>query len=334
MTTLPPLHVHGERVLADALGSVEFVPGAVHVQCDLPALLARREGASLSVGRTTMPAARLPRGWARVCNRLDQIWVPTEAARDAFRRGGVDEARLRVVPPVVDLEAFSPDVPPLDLPSRRGFTFLSVFDWTRRKGWDVLVDAYCRAFDPGDDVALLLKPVASLGHTVDEIVAELRDELTARGHDPDRIPHVALDVAVIPDAAMPSLYRSVDCFVLPSRAEGWGRALLEATACGVPVVASGWGAAAELAPSEQPPAATVAVGPRAVREAPFLCGNEWGEPDPAALVSALRRAAADPAATRVAGVQARRHVETRFSASAARRAAASALSSTLATIAA
>ena len=36
--------------------------------------------------------------------------------------------------------------------------------------------------------------------------------------------------------AMPSLYKSVDCFVLPSRGEGWGRPQTEAMAMGLPVI--------------------------------------------------------------------------------------------------
>jgi glycosyltransferase-like protein len=43
---------------------------------------------------------------------------------------------------------------------------------------------------------------------------------------------------VLPDALMPPLYRLADAFVFPSVREGWGLALLEAMASGVPVIAS------------------------------------------------------------------------------------------------
>ena len=35
---------------------------------------------------------------------------------------------------------------------------------------------------------------------------------------------------------MPSLYKSADCFVLPSRGEGWGRPQVEAMAMGLPLI--------------------------------------------------------------------------------------------------
>ncbi len=52
----------------------------------------------------------------------------------------------------------------------------------------------------------------------------------------------------IPSTQMPAFYQSLDAFVLPSRTRpGWkeqfGRVLIEAMACGVPVVASRCGEA-------------------------------------------------------------------------------------------
>eukprot|EP01105_Mastigella_eilhardi_P025861 TRINITY_DN7193_c0_g2_i3.p2 TRINITY_DN7193_c0_g2~~TRINITY_DN7193_c0_g2_i3.p2 ORF type:complete len:129 (+),score=16.27 TRINITY_DN7193_c0_g2_i3:228-614(+) len=39
---------------------------------------------------------------------------------------------------------------------------------------------------------------------------------------------------------MPNLYSSVDCVVVPSRGEGWGRPHIEAMAMGLPVIATRW----------------------------------------------------------------------------------------------
>ena len=42
--------------------------------------------------------------------------------------------------------------------------FLSVFDWTLHKGWDVLLRAVVETFRARDDVRLLLKVWSSLGY--------------------------------------------------------------------------------------------------------------------------------------------------------------------------
>ncbi len=44
----------------------------------------------------------------------------------------------------------------------------------------------------------------------------------------------------LPSTDLPELYRSVHCFVLPSRGEGWGRPHVEAMSAGLPVIATLW----------------------------------------------------------------------------------------------
>lgn len=83
---------------------------------------------------------------------------------------GVAPEKLRVVPQGIDAADFDPNKhAPLslkDLPSAQlvtgnstginsdSYTFLSVFKWEARKGWDVLLDAYVREFSKSDNVAL------------------------------------------------------------------------------------------------------------------------------------------------------------------------------------
>ena len=45
-------------------------------------------------------------------------------------------------------------------------------------------------------------------------------------------------VSGIPDEELPALYRGAEVFVYPSRFEGFGIPIIEAMACGTPVVAS------------------------------------------------------------------------------------------------
>lgn len=48
------------------------------------------------------------------------------------------------------------------------------------------------------------------------------------------------------DAIMPNLYRSFDCFVLPTRGEGFGLPMMESIACGVPTIGPAWGGNTEF----------------------------------------------------------------------------------------
>ncbi|MGH7151860.1 MAG: glycosyltransferase, partial [Planctomycetota bacterium] len=95
---------------------------------------------------------------------------------------------------------------------------------------------------------------------------------------------------------VPDLLRAADVFVLPSLddREGFGIALLEAMACGLPIVASRAGGIPEAVPDGS---AGTLVPPR----------------DPVSLASAILLLLGDPVRRRALGAEGRRLVEGRFS---------------------
>jgi glycosyltransferase involved in cell wall biosynthesis len=92
---------------------------------------------------------------------------------------------------------------------------------------------------------------------------------------------------------VPELLRSLDLFVLPSRAEGISNTILEAMACGLPVVATAVGGNAELVVDGE-------------------TGRLVPAGDPAALAAAIRAYLDDPGLLDAHGAAGRRRVEERF----------------------
>src|SRR5439155_23983655 len=78
----------------------------------------------------------------------------------------------------------------------------------------------------------------------------------------------------VPDADLTRFYRIATCLVLPSRDEGFGLPVIEAMACGTPVVASRAGALPELVGD-----AGLLVAPDGTEELVAALGRLLGDPE-------------------------------------------------------
>lgn len=288
--------------------------------------------APLRVLRTMFETDRIPTAWVEPCNRADEVWVPTEHNREAFAAAGVDPGLLHVVPEPFELDRLHRDAAPLDLPGAHGTVFLAAFDFSLRKGWDVLLAAWCDAFRADDDVTLVLKVWSTTaGMDATAIHAAIGARIVALGFDPARIPDVVLVDDLLEPAAMAGLYRACDVYVAPTRGEGWGRPIMEAMAMGRPAIATGWSGPAEFVDATvgwTVPYRLVDVPATAVAEVPVYAGHRWAEPDRESLAAALADAHRDPAGRAARGeaaaLRAERHGHLRVAATALTRLAAAA----------
>jgi hypothetical protein len=146
------------------------------------------------------------------------------------------------------------------------FTFLSVFDWTLHKGWDVLLRAFIKEFSDADNVQLVLKVWSTNGYSNDQILEQAAaychnqlgfdlppNESMASIVSTASIPRIRFLFDHLPHGDLLSLYRGADAYVMPSRGEGWGRPYMEAMAIGLPVTGTNWsGNTAFMGPSPSP----------------------------------------------------------------------------------
>lgn len=269
--------------------------------------------APLRVLRTMFETDRIPRDWVAHCNRADEVWVPTEHNREAFRAAGVDQERLVVIPEPFELDRLHRDAPPFDIPGAHGTVFLAAFDFSLRKGWDALLEAWCTSFAAHDDVTLVLKVWSTTrGMDAGAIHRAIAGRIVALGLDPARVPDIVIVDDLLGAEAMAGLYAACDVYVSPTRGEGWGRPALEAMAMGRPAIATAWsGPAAFVDAATGWPVGfrLVPVPEDAVAEVPVYAGHLWAEPDLDALRSALRDAHRLPAERLARGLAARERAE-------------------------
>lgn len=264
------------------------------------------------VCRTMFETDSLPLDWGRMLSGFDRVWVPTPFHVETFTRGGVAPELLRVVPGTIDLQRFSAAAPARRIPGADGFVFLSNFNFQERKGWRELLRAYVLEFAGDDGVTLALK--VSTGFVGEsEIRARLDTFIEGLGVPSARRPRILLMHEDIPETEMAGLYTAADAYVSPTRGEGWGRPLMEALACGVPVIASRWSGqlafldddCAWLVDGELVPV------PDDIDNDTFR-GQRWFQPDVDALRAAMRSVFSDPDTARARAAAARPRLEAEF----------------------
>jgi glycosyltransferase involved in cell wall biosynthesis len=260
---------------------------------------------------------RLPAAWVEKCNALDEIWVPSAFNVETFARSGVDRAKLHIVPGALSPCATqASDQKPLPLPERRGLAFLSMFDWSLRKGWDVLLRAYTTAFDASDDVVLYLKLTSSAKLSPEELTSRVQRFLAEElGRSRKELPAVVCLSGDWSEERVQRLYRSVDAYVMPSRGEGWGRPYMEAMAAGLPTIGTRFGGNLEYMDDENSYLLDFEIAPvpeAACAEAPLFRGHSWAEPSCTHLVELLQRVARDRDEATRRGERAQREVLDRY----------------------
>jgi glycosyltransferase involved in cell wall biosynthesis len=253
----------------------------------------------------------VPQVWSRqIEQNVDELWVPSTFVRDVFVRAGVGAQRIQVIPNGIDPRVFSPEGETSRPHGCRKYMFLFVGGAIRRKGIDVLLEAYKTAFDAGDDVTLVVSTGVNPAYSHNS----MNGLLAEFAHHP-RNPHLQTMAEQYDDTTMAALYRSCDAFVLPYRGEGFGMPNVEAMACGRPIITTEQGPSqdycspqtAYLIPAKQ---TTVPDDPPALGE---LSGEfTWFEPDVTELARTMLHVYRNPSEATQRGRAAAKAVRQKF----------------------
>ena len=269
---------HSDSYILNMIRAREFGKASVQVVYAQGDVFQKNSG-KYKIGFTMLEVDGLPDEWVRQANMMNEIWVPSTFNEQTFRDSGV-KVPIRVVPLGVNPAYFSPNI--RGQKAGDDFTFLSVFEWGDRKAPDILLRAFADEFSNDEPVRLLCKVNNfDAGLSIREEVAKLG--LRSNG---GRI--VIAENQILQQYELGVLYKSSDCFVLPTRGEGWGMPILEAMACGLPVIATQWSSQTDFMTTENSLPLQIDGLIPAVAKCPYYDGFRWAKPSYEHLRSLMR----------------------------------------------
>jgi len=249
---------------------------------------------AVNVWRTMFETAGSPLEFVECAQLYDYIWVPSAFNYDTFRLSGVPAGKLRIVHspnPTWSSELIGSigRVAADDGPSSdsRPFRFVSVMRWQRRKGWDILLDAFKEAAENSQEsFELVVRATPFDVRDPEQIVRDTHGRTTWQHNNS----HIRIITRRMPRTELIDLYASGDCFVLPSRGEGWGRPYVEAMLAGLPVICPDWSGCTEFISRQNSflySGNLSPVGREAEAEWSYYHEQSWLEPDVNDVVRAM-----------------------------------------------
>jgi len=167
---------------------------------------------------TMFESTKIPDDWKEHLEKADMVIVPSQWCKSVFEKAGIT---ARVVPLGYDDNIFKFVERKVAHKQRRDFVFLHYNAFNVRKGFQEVWEAWNKAFSKDEPVKLILKT------TLERIPLPI----TKREY-----PNVEIISGRMTDRELARLNGNSDCFIFPSRGEGFGMTPLEAMATGAAAI--------------------------------------------------------------------------------------------------
>jgi len=176
----------------------------------------------------------LPDDYISYLKRSHLIWVPSHWAKTVLISHGLNGDQIHVVNEGVNPGIYHPYCRS-NSPESSIFRFFMCGKKETRKGFDELLEGFRIAYGGDETTELHLKADYFWGG---QAKAEAKQGELSRQIDGLGLRNVVPVSGALSTSDMALLYNNYDAMIFPSRAEGWGLPLIEAIACGLPVIST------------------------------------------------------------------------------------------------
>lgn len=258
-----------------------------------------------NIGYWAWELPEFPDSWVPSCLYFDEIWCPSEFAREAIAM----KVSLPVIamPHAISFKRPTGDVRPgFGLPADK-FLFLVLYDlnsYSERKNPSAAINAFRLSGLAEKGAALVLKVHNVHGHESD--LEKLRDAIAD-------FPGSVILTDTLSRAEVYALEAACDCYVSLHRSEGFGLAIAECMYLGKPVISTNWSATAEFVDETNGCPVNYSLKTLERSFGPYSKGQTWAEADPEHAAEWMRKLHGDPSLVRQLGDQARATIESRYS---------------------
>jgi len=238
---------------------------------------------------------RVPDEWVKNINEMDLVLVPCDENIKAARRCGVTVPIQKIVH-TFDMDKYAGERKPFSIPGVDNyFKFLSICQYSKKKGVDALLKAYLSEFTSKDNTLLILKTYIGTNdgekekNHIPQLIGAMKDILRLKDY-----PKVMLLQDIMSDEDISRLYETSDCYVLPSRGEGWGIPCFDSLGYGKPAISTGWAGPTEFITPECGWLVNYNMSPVVDMPHPhdfmYTAKDNWAEPHVCDLKKAMREA--------------------------------------------
>jgi len=197
----------------------------------------------VKIGYVVWESTSIPDDWTHSLSHADILWTPSHWFKQILINHGIDSHSIQVIPEGVNEHVFKIEGPVLQsLKDLNAYKFLYVGKFEERKATSELIVTFDYTFKDIPNVRLIL---CTQTYKKDFDYSNCIHNLGLK--HPEKIIHIG---PFAKNSDLASLYRSCDAFVMPTRAEGWGLPVIEAMACGLPVIVTGYSGLTEFATNE------------------------------------------------------------------------------------